>query len=161
MAALAQRLFRQAYGGSHPEPQLSAYLAREFAAAQVAGELEQADVAVWVAQDARGEPVGYLWLQETAAPPGARVPGERSLQLRRIFVDSSWHGRGVAQALMDAGLGEAERRGADAVWLAVWQEAARPLAFYRRSGFEVVGTATFAVEDHLDQDFIMARRLRF
>jgi hypothetical protein len=41
----------------------------------------------------------------------------------------------------------------------VWQEAARPIAFYRHAGFEVVGTTTFSFGDRLDDDFVMARRL--
>jgi ribosomal protein S18 acetylase RimI-like enzyme len=54
---------------------------------------------------------------------------------------------------------EATHRGADALWLAVWQQATRPIAFYRKAGFEVMGTATFAMCSHFDADFIMVRTL--
>jgi ribosomal protein S18 acetylase RimI-like enzyme len=54
-------------------------------------------------------------------------------------------------------IAEAERRNADTLWLAVWQEAARPIEFYSKAGFRVVGTTTFEFGDHVDADFIMAR----
>jgi tRNA (guanine37-N1)-methyltransferase len=60
---------------------------------------------------------------------------------------------------MAACAAEARRRGADALWLAVWQQAARPLAFYRRQGFAIVGTTTFAFGDRVDADYVMARSL--
>jgi ribosomal protein S18 acetylase RimI-like enzyme len=87
------------------------------------------------------------------------VPGQRPVEIVRFYVDAAWHGSGVAAALTAACEGEARRRGADARWLSVWQEAPRPLAFYRRAGFEIVGTATFAFGDRLDDDFLIARRL--
>ena len=158
LAATAARLFTQAYGPTHPEPELGAYLAREFAPARLAAELADPGRRALVAESA-GSWIGYAYLRESAEVWPSGVPGERPVEIVRFYVDARWHGRGVAAALMTACESEARRRGADALWLAVWQEAARPIAFYRRAGFEVVGTATFAFGDRLDDDFVMARRL--
>ena len=159
IAVLATRLFRQAYGATHPESELSSYLAREFAPMRVAAELANGGTCVWVAEAGPNETIGYVWLQDDMTPPTATLPGSRPLHLRRIFVDAAWHGQGVAQALMAVCIAEAERRNADALWLAVWQEAARPIAFYRKAGFSVAGTTTFEFGSHVDADFIMARRV--
>jgi ribosomal protein S18 acetylase RimI-like enzyme len=158
LAATAARLFTQAYGPTHPEPELGAYLARAFAPVRLATELAQPDRRALVVESG-GRWIGYAWLRESAEGWPGSVPGQRPVEIVRFYVDAGWHGRGVAAALMAACEGEARQRGADALWLAVWQEAARPLAFYRRAGFEVVGTATFAFGDRLDDDFVMARRL--
>ena len=158
LAALGAHLFTQAYGPTHPEPELSAYLARAFAPARLAAELAEPGRRALVVESG-GEWIGYASLRES--PPGwpGGVPGLRPVEIVRFYVDAGWHGRGIAQALMAACEGEARRRGADAVWLSAWQEAPRALAFYRRAGFEVVGTATFAFGDRLDADFVLARRL--
>ena len=165
LAALAARLFVQTYGPTHPEPTLGVYLAESFAPARMRAELEDPAVRVLIAEDAGGAPIGFAFLRATgagAAPPGVReLPGERPLEIVRFYVDAAWHGHGVAQALMAACEAEAVRRGADVLWLSAWQEAARPLAFYRRSGFEVVGTTTFRFGERLDDDFVMARRVPF
>ena len=154
LAAFARRLFRLTYGATHPRASLSRYLRRELSARRVAAELSDPGTRVWLAAEA-GRPAGYLWLRE-AAPP-VPLPAKRPLHMRRLFVDPAWHGRGLAQALMDRCVAEAARRGADGLWLAVWQEAARPLAFYRKAGFAVAATWTFPMADHLDQDYLMLR----
>ena len=157
LATLATRLFAQAYAPTHPEPELSTYLAREFAPARLAAELADPGVRAFLAEDATQRSIGYAYLREAAAPPG--MPGRRAAEVVRFYVDAEWHGRGVAAALMAACEAEARRRGADVLWLAVWQQAARPIAFYRRAGFEVVGTTKFRFGDRLDDDYVMARRL--
>lgn len=157
LAAAGARLFTQAYGPTHPEPELGAYLARAFAPARLAAELAEPGRRALVVESG-GEWIGYAYLRESAEWPDG-VPGERPVEIVRFYVDGGWHGRGVAQALMAACEDEARRRGADALWLGVWQEAARPIAFYRRAEFQVVGTATFAFGDRLDDDFVMARSL--
>lgn len=159
LSRLASRLFAQAYGATHPEPALGAYLAAAFAPERLRAELAAPDVRVLVAEDASGQPIAYAYLRESAGSVPAGVPGRRPAEVARFYVDAEWHGRGVAHALMAACETEALRRGADALWLAVWQEAARPIAFYRRAGFGVVGTAKFRFGERLDDDYVMARHL--
>lgn len=159
LAALAARLFLDTYGTSHPEPQLSRYVTRELSAERVTAELSAGVAAVWWALADGGEPVGYVWVQDMAPPIALPASARRPLRLRRIFVDPAWHGRGVAAALVETAAAGARQRGADALWLAVWQRAARPVAFYRKAGFVVAGTATFDMEGHLDEDFVMLRAL--
>jgi len=159
VGALGARLFVQAYGPTHPEPELSRYLARSFAVRTLEAELETPGTSVLVAQERSGRDIGYAYLRATAigAPQGVR--GTSPLEIARFYVDEAWHGRGVAQALMAACVADARARGADALWLQVWTQASRPLAFYRRMGFEVVGRTTFAFGDRLDDDHVMLRRL--
>jgi ribosomal protein S18 acetylase RimI-like enzyme len=155
VANLAQRLFRASYGETHPEPHLSDYLQRELSVGAVEVELSVPDTVVWLAREA-DEAIGYLWLEAADCPVIEHA--RRPVHLRRIFVAAHWHGRGVAQTLVQHCLAEATRRAADPVWLSVWQSASRPIAFYRKVGFEVVGKSKFAVAGHEDDDFIMARR---
>jgi ribosomal protein S18 acetylase RimI-like enzyme len=159
LAALARRLFRDTYAPTHPAPQLSGYIARQLSTAAVARELAQTDTAVWIATAGVAPPIGYLWLRAAPPPAGSAVPGERPWHLRRVFVVPEWQGRGVAHQLVATPVAEAARRGGDALWLAVWQQAARPIAFYRKAGFAVVGTSTFPMGRHRDEDFVMARKV--
>lgn len=158
LGQIGARLFTEAYGPTHPEPELGIYLAREFAPARLAAELADPGRRALVVEN-DGEWIGYAYLRESAEGWPRGVPGRRPVEIVRFYVDARWHGRGVAPALMAACADEARRRGADALWLSAWQEAPRALAFYRRAGFEVVGTATFTFGDRLDDDFVMARRL--
>lgn len=156
LAALGARLFREAYGDTHREPDLTPYLARTFDPARLADEMAQPEVLVYFAEDQAGVPIGYGYVRASGPERPAGVPGIRPWEVLRFYVDGRWHGRGVAAALFAACAEAAEQRGADALWLAVWQEAKRPQAFYRRMGLEIVGTTVFRFGQRQDADFVMA-----
>ena len=169
VAALAATLFEQAYGATHPEPGVAAYFARALAPERFAAELADPRAAVLVAEarddvDPREKPslVGYALLRDgppDAHPNAPPLGAARPLEIVRFYVDGAWHGRGVAQALMAACLDEAAARGADVVWLQAWREAARPLAFYRKTGFVPFAEVRFDLGDRVDDDVLLARRL--
>jgi ribosomal protein S18 acetylase RimI-like enzyme len=45
------------------------------------------------------------------------------------------------------------------MWLAVWQSNARAIAFYRKVGFAVAGTAAFRLGSQLQTDHMMTLAL--
>jgi ribosomal protein S18 acetylase RimI-like enzyme len=75
--------------------------------------------------------------------------------LHRFYFDQAWVGRGLAQPLMAAVKAAAIRRGAAFLWLTVWERNPRAIAFYRKSGFGVVGSTTFEVGNDRQQDWVM------
>lgn len=155
LAALGARLFAETYGPTHPDPELSRYLATAFAVETVAAALRRPDTRLLLAEDAAGHPAGYAWLQAVApSDPALRLEG-KALEVQRFYVAREWQGHGVAQALMAGCREEAARRGADYLWLQVWQQAPWAIRFYEKSGFRIAGTTTFAWGDQLDIDWVM------
>jgi len=74
-------------------------------------------------------------------------------------VDHAWHGRGIAQRLMQATIDEAAAAGATTVWLGVWEHNARAIAFYGKHGFVDVGSHEFLVGSDPQTDRVMVRNL--
>ena len=163
LSAVGAALFRQAYGPTHPELTLSEYLATAFDSDRCEQILRDRDAAVLVAESETGEWIGYAHLREARPDASSRLaeplPGVRPLEIVRFYVDGAWHGRGVAQQLMAACEAEARTRSCDVLWLQAWQQAAQALAFYRKSGFRVIGTATFHFGERRDDDFVLAHPL--
>ncbi len=91
-------------------------------------------------------------------PPGC-VAGSLPGEINRFYVMRQQHGRGIAQQLMAACIGEMERRGNDVVWLGVWERNPRAIAFYSRCGFVAVGNQIFKLGNDPQQDIVMVRRL--
>ena len=58
---------------------------------------------------------------------------------------------------MSACIAETRSRGADALWLLVYQDNARAIAFYEKSGFRRAGTAQFRLGRRVDDDWVMVR----
>lgn len=157
-AALSARLFRETYRGLIADPVLEAYVAETFGPARQRAELEDPRATVLLAAGEGGALAGYALLHADERPwPDPFAPGERLVSLSRLYVDRAWHGTGVAAALMDAALGAAARHGAGRLWLAVWKENPRAIAFYRKRGFAVHGELPFVMGAEVQEDWLMAR----
>lgn len=155
LAELAERWFRHTYAPTHPAADLELYVGQAFGAARQAGELADPTMTTLLAESPLGEAMGYAQLRVGPAPP--EVPGARPVEIARFYVAPAWHGQGVAPRLMDACRAEAHRRGGDVLWLGVWEENARAIAFYRKAGFTSVGTQAFQFGSRTERDFVMSR----
>jgi ribosomal protein S18 acetylase RimI-like enzyme len=158
MAALGARLFTESYGPTHPEPELSRYLARSFSVDSVREAIADRDVTMLLAENPEGKAVAYAYLRASGEPP-AGVTGVRVFEIVRFYVDGAVQGRGVGAALMEKCFDEAKRRGSDALWLQVWKEAPWAVGFYTRMGFSIVGSAPFYFGDRIGDDHIMLKKL--
>jgi len=85
------------------------------------------------------------------------VTGGAPLEIVRFYVDRPWHGRGVAQQLMEAAVNTARAAGARTLWLGVWERNPRAIAFYRKCGFQDVGTQTFVLGADHQRDLVLTR----
>ena len=165
LASFGAALFREGYEDTHPEPTLGAYLADAFAPRRWEELLRDPATTVLLAVTPDDEWIGYAQLHDgsPADVPTTRLaaplPGDRPVEIVRFYVDGRWHGRGVAQALMAACERTARARGAGALWLQAWSRAARPLAYYRKSGFRDWGTAEFRFGERRDADVLLVRPL--
>ena len=158
LAALGARLFAETYGPTHPEPELSRYLARSFAVNDVRAAIANDDVTMFIAEDPDSGPIGYAFLRASHDPP-AGVEGRRAFEIVRFYVDTAHQGRGIGAALMEECFEDATARGADVIWLQVWKEAPWAVGFYARMGFLVVGSAPFYFGEQVGDDHIMARKI--
>ena len=84
--------------------------------------------------------------------------GSRHLELQRLYVDSRWHGHGVANQLMEAAIAHAA--GQDWLWLGVWEKNPRAIRFYEKWGFETFGTHEFLMGEDRQTDLVMRLRLQ-
>ena len=102
----------------------------------------------------QGLPVGYAKLTPLRAPAPAPLPG--AVELQQLYVLRDWHGRGVADLLMQWALAQAQD--APEVYLTVFDHNERAKSFYRRYGFVEVGRCTFTLGDRVDDDRVWRRQ---
>lgn len=97
--------------------------------------------------------VAYAQLRQHPPPPC--VDADAPVELYRFYVDRAWHGQGVAQQLM-AGVHDAARAAqGGTLWLSVWEQNARAIAFYSKCGYRDVGSADFFVGPDRQTDRIL------
>jgi len=154
LAGLGARTFFDAFAADNTPENMAAYLASSFGPLRQAAEL--ADPAtVFLIAELDGAAAGYARLK--MGTPPACIGGERPIEIVRFYACKEWIGRGIGPALMQACLDEAGRRSCDVVWLDVWEQNPRAIAFYRKWGFVEVGTQTFQLGDDAQRDLLMQR----
>lgn len=112
--------------------------------------------------DDGGRPVGYAMLV-TGEPYDedvrAVITHRPTAELSKIYVLPDRHGGDVSRALLAASIEAAREAGAAGVWLGVNQLNQRAQRFYRKSGFEQVGTKRFLVGDRYEDDYVFEQKL--
>jgi ribosomal protein S18 acetylase RimI-like enzyme len=158
IASLGARLFVQAYGPTHPEPERSRYLAKAYSVDVIGEAIDGEGSSVFVVEDPPGAPIAYAhMISTTEIPPG--VDGRQAFEIVRFYVDGSQQGRGVGAMLMNHCCDFATRMGADVIWLQTWSQASWAIGFYLRLGFEIRGKKPFYFGGRIDEDHVMALSL--
>jgi diamine N-acetyltransferase len=157
LAELAARTFRETYAADNRPEDMAVHVAQAFTPSQQETELANPDISTLLAE-ADGQLAGYAQLR-SGVPPACVPGGDASVELWRFYVARDWHGRGIAQALMNTVIANAQRRGRWALWLGVWERNARARAFYSKSGFVDIGSQVFMLGRDAQTDRILTRRL--
>lgn len=82
------------------------------------------------------------------------APVDGRSEIKRLWTEPAFRGRGVASGLLDAAIAHAAEIGAGAVRLSVWKWRTGAIALYERFGFAVTGSW-----DERDQLVCMERAL--
>jgi diamine N-acetyltransferase len=153
LAEFGARSFRDAYAAANDPADLALHLERTYGPELQAREIANPAATCLVA--VAGEAiVGYALLHR--GPAHAAVAGRAPCELRHFDVDQTWHGRGVAPALLAAARAAARRAGAGTLWLTAWERNPRALGFYAKMGFRDVGAGTFVLGASHQTDRVLA-----
>lgn len=148
--ALFRASFIETFAHLYDPADLAAFFAK-FSPEAWQSELADPDFAFRLAE--AGERLaGYAKISSVSLPV---EPAGDAIELRQLYVATSWHGAGIAPVLMDWVLGQARARGARTLYLTVFTGNRRARRFYARYGFEEVGPYAFMVGSQADEDLIM------
>lgn len=156
LAELAATTFREAYLATNDPAHVEAYITDNYGVEKLAAELADPANLTWFALQGDA-PVGFLTLRPGATTPAVTGPGP--IQLHRIYVLAARYGQGDGAALMQMALDEGRRLGCGTIWLSLWDQNHRAMAFYKKWGFAIVGTKPFLFGGVMYEDPVMARAL--
>ena len=159
LSRLAAETFSETFERDNAPADMQRYVAEAFTPERQAAEIIDPASVVLVAElrhdSGDVQMVGYAHLVSSPVP--SAVEGPAPLELKRLYVARPWHGKRVAQALMDAALEAARARKARTLWLGVWERNPRAVAFYAKYGFAHVGEHVFMLGEDAQTDWLMAR----
>ena len=156
IATFGARLFKETFGEFNTPEDMEDYLSSNFNAEKQKEEISDSDKFTLIAEF-NDQLVGYSQIYRKKAP--SFELGEYPLELKRFYVDQPWQGTGLARKLIEATIVAAKGFGGSAIWLSVWEENLRAIAFYKKSGFLDIGTKDFWVGNDRQTDRVMMTRI--
>ena len=159
LCAMARQTFYDTFVDTCTATDMQEFLDEVFTEEQLAKEISNQNDYCFFAE-INGEPVGYIRFMEDSSN-FAEVNKWKSLELKRLYVLKEYHGKGMAQKLMEFFIAFAEQYQYELVWLGVWEYNFRAQKFYSKYGFINSGhTHDFPIGDTPQTDIYLWRFLK-
>lgn len=153
---IGRQTFSETFSENNSEEAMKKYLEESFSTEKVQSELNNPDSHFFIVWE-EDHPVGYLKVNSGKAQ--TEMQDETSLEIERIYVKKSHHGKKVGQLLYDQALEKARSLQKSYLWLGVWEENERALNFYRKNGFTEFDKHIFVLGDDEQTDLMMKKIL--
>lgn len=153
---IGKETFYETFAKHNSEEEMQKYLTESFASEKLLKELTTPDSQFFIAW-AEENPVGYLKVNSGVSQ--TELQDETSLEIERIYVKSSHHGKKVGQLLYDKALEIAIHQNKKYIWLGVWEENKRAVSFYTKNGFTEFDKHIFRLGDEEQTDLMMKKIL--
>ncbi len=154
LQSIGKETFYETFAQHNSEQEMQNYLDKSFASDKLTDELNNPDSQFFIAWE-EGIPVGYLKVNTGKAQ--TELQDETSLEIERIYVKSSHHGKKVGQILFEKALEIAQTEKKKSLWLGVWEENLRAVNFYRKNGFVEFDKHIFRLGNDEQTDLMMRK----
>lgn len=154
LAQLAKQTFIDTYAATNDAQSMREHVQTYFGEAQQLAEINDPHYSN-ILLCADEQLIGFAQVVQKPAP--ACVTEDKSIALYRYYLDKAWHGKGVANTLLNAAITAAKQASADAMWLTVWEFNPRAIAYYKKIGFTQVGETHFQFAQEVQTDFVLIR----
>lgn len=153
LSALGKQTFRETFTHYPDEAALTQHLDEYYSPDVFAGYLHNPKIHVWVAEYG-GQLIGTTQLGPYKLP--LKPENLPVIELHRLYVLKSWHGKKIGAALMEKSLETARHEAAKSLYLGVWEKNYPAQAFYARYGFEKVGEYNYPpIGNTVDREWIL------
>jgi diamine N-acetyltransferase len=158
LAPLAVKIFNDTFAENplnKPED-MQAYIAESMSVKAFRAELEDANSIFFIAE-IDDNSIGYAMLREGTTEDC--VADKNPIELNRLYVSNEFHGKGIAEKIMNKCFEIALEKSYKTMWLGVWEFNYRAARFYEKLGFKKVGNHIFQLGSDAQTDLVMEKTL--
>lgn len=149
---ISKQTFYETFAAVNTAENMEKYLTEGYSLTKLTSEINDPNVGFYFAKSDQ-EIMGYLKINSGQAQTELR--DENALEIERIYVLKQFQGQAVGKALFEKSLQLAREAGVEFLWLGVWEENHRALAFYRKNGFTEFGKHLFKLGEDEQTDLMM------
>lgn len=152
LAQFAERSFRETFGKFNTSENMESFIEKTYSLQIQQKELADLRNRILIVENEQQEIIGFshLNLKELAF---------KKIEILRFYIDSKFHGKGLAQELMNEILTWVQTQNAEKIWLGVWEKNLGAQKFYQKFDFILVGSHEFKLGSDLQTDLIFEKKL--
>jgi len=154
---ISRQTFFEAFCDTNTEEDMKKYLEEALSIERLTTELSDPGSEFYFAE-LGGIIIAYLKLNH--GPSQTELKEDKGLEIERIYVLAEYYGKRVGQLLYEKAVTRAEERGAEYIWLGVWEHNLKAQRFYERNGFIAFGKHAFLLGTDEQTDILMRRDLK-
>ncbi|WP_277015344.1 GNAT family N-acetyltransferase [Flavobacterium lindanitolerans] len=154
---IGRQTFFETFAESNTEENMKEYLEKSFSTEKLNSELNNPNSEFYFSLE-EDTVIGYLKINFGASQ--TELKDDKALEIERIYVLKEFHGKKVGQLLYEKAIQIAKETKADYVWLGVWEENHRALAFYKKNGFVEFDRHIFRLGNDEQTDIMMKLQLK-
>ena len=156
LQAISKATFKQTFDAHNSPEDMEAYLNTSYATDKLTAELNNPNSEFYFAKE-NEKVVGYLKVNTGEAQ--TELKDSNAFEIERIYVDQAYLGKKIGQLLFNKAIDLAISKKANYVWLGVWEENHRALAFYNKNGFVPFDKHLFKLGNDVQTDIMMKLEL--
>jgi diamine N-acetyltransferase len=130
LSVIAKKTFYDSFTGTCTPTDMEHFLELYYNENVLSAEIADDDMQYYFAEVA-----GYILYKENNSG-FEEMKNKKAIELKRLYVLGNYHGKGIAQKMMDAFLDYANNNNFDIAFLGVWEYNCRAQYFYAKYGFK-------------------------
>jgi diamine N-acetyltransferase len=134
LSVIAKKTFYDSFSGTATPADMDNFLELYYNENALAEEMADSEMHYYFAE-IDGEIAGYILYKENNIG-FEEMKSKKVIELKRLYVLENYHGKGIAQKMMDAFLIYANTNNFDVAFLGVWEYNCRAQYFYAKYGFK-------------------------
>jgi ribosomal protein S18 acetylase RimI-like enzyme len=150
--------FQETFGGNNTADNMDKYINESRSPKKVEQELRTSGAEFYFAKTESNEIIGYLKLNTGHAQTEPQP--YNYMEIERIYVRSSYHGKKVGHQLMEFTLQKAVEKNKKTIWLGVWEHNHKAIQFYEKLGFVAFDKHSFMLGSDEQTDIMMKKELK-
>lgn len=162
IALIGANTFTAAFGFSVPEDDLADFLAETYSSEAIEADIissHENNISTFVARDEMGSILGFVQLVRGLTDSSLKGDPSSHAELRRLYVDTTAHGKGIGSKLIAVVENKARSEGFKQLWLTVWEDNKSAQRLYQRLGYSKVGAVEFATGACIQTDWVLVKSL--
>lgn len=153
---ISKRTFFDTFATYNTEEDMTSYLAENYTFEKMEEEINSFSNTFFFAVDDE-KAVGFVKLRTNTTH--VEFSDSNALEIERIYVSESHHGKKVGALLMSHCFDFAKSKKFDWIWLAVWEHNLKAQLFYDKWGFEKFSSQIFILGSDKQNDFLLKRKV--